>query len=321
MAIPIFLELSGFFWDSQFGRFFNTGPITTSHPSVFHYFFFIHTFLWAFLPWSMAFIVAIWNIIKTWPNNITLAEKARYVYLLGSFIPTFVVFSLTSFQLDYYINILLPFAAIICANWFYMWRVKHGTKSHFLFYFQVWFAVILTLVVMILSIFVFKDGIRELIIILGLLMLLVFIVFIHDDDLKKALLYSTLSISLVFIFAMFIYGRIYIKYDAGYNIAKVLNLKPALPIVDYQVNSLTLAFYTQDNYIRVNNLKQLLQIQRPYYLVTQASNFSLLNQRLNDNLDILGYIKGATIDKVMHYLLTKPRLEASQTEYIMLEIQ
>ena len=38
-----------FFWDSQFGRFFNTGPIK-GQGDVFFYF---HTSLWAFLPWSL----------------------------------------------------------------------------------------------------------------------------------------------------------------------------------------------------------------------------------------------------------------------------
>ena len=38
-----------FFWDSQFGRFFNNGPIKGSGDI----FFFLHTLLWAFLPWSV----------------------------------------------------------------------------------------------------------------------------------------------------------------------------------------------------------------------------------------------------------------------------
>jgi 4-amino-4-deoxy-L-arabinose transferase-like glycosyltransferase len=38
-----------FFWDSQFGRFLNTGSIKgKGDPS-----FFLHTLLWAFLPWSL----------------------------------------------------------------------------------------------------------------------------------------------------------------------------------------------------------------------------------------------------------------------------
>ena len=48
-----------FFWDSQFGRFFNTGPIKGQG----NIFFYLHTLLWAFLPWPLLLLAAIvWKI-------------------------------------------------------------------------------------------------------------------------------------------------------------------------------------------------------------------------------------------------------------------
>jgi 4-amino-4-deoxy-L-arabinose transferase-like glycosyltransferase len=44
-----------FFWDSQFGRFMNTGPIKGAGDP----FFFFHTVLWAFLPWSVLLYAAV----------------------------------------------------------------------------------------------------------------------------------------------------------------------------------------------------------------------------------------------------------------------
>src|SRR5215469_3313551 len=49
-----------FFWDSQFGRFFNTGPIKGKGNPVFYF----HTVLWSFLPWSILLIIAIVTFIK-----------------------------------------------------------------------------------------------------------------------------------------------------------------------------------------------------------------------------------------------------------------
>ena len=43
-----------FFWDSQFGRFFNSGPIKGNGDP----FFFFHTLLWVFLPWSLLLYAA-----------------------------------------------------------------------------------------------------------------------------------------------------------------------------------------------------------------------------------------------------------------------
>ena len=50
-----------FFWDSQFGRFFNSGPIKgQGDPS-----FFLHTILWAFLPWSVFLYIAVVRLFRT----------------------------------------------------------------------------------------------------------------------------------------------------------------------------------------------------------------------------------------------------------------
>ena len=52
--------LKFFFWDSQFGRFFNNGPVKGKGDIS----FFLHTTLWAFLPWSILFYTAVINLFK-----------------------------------------------------------------------------------------------------------------------------------------------------------------------------------------------------------------------------------------------------------------
>ena len=46
-----------FLWTSQWGRFTNTGPIKGKGDVT----FFIHTMLWAFLPWAFAAFFALYN--------------------------------------------------------------------------------------------------------------------------------------------------------------------------------------------------------------------------------------------------------------------
>jgi 4-amino-4-deoxy-L-arabinose transferase-like glycosyltransferase len=94
-----------FFWDSQFGRFFNTGPIKgKGDPS-----FFLHTTLWAFLPWSLLLYAAVYNRIRAGIRNRTGQEW----YTISGALLCFVVFSASSFQLPHYINIIFPFFAIM----------------------------------------------------------------------------------------------------------------------------------------------------------------------------------------------------------------
>ncbi|MDD5028010.1 MAG: glycosyltransferase family 39 protein [Rhodoferax sp.] len=101
-----------FLWDSQFGRFFNSGPITNPGGTPY---FFAGVFLWAFLPWVG---VAALAVIREWRifGQRTPEQRATTVFLLGSFGVTFVLFSWSSFQLDYYTVIIYPFIAIFCAR-------------------------------------------------------------------------------------------------------------------------------------------------------------------------------------------------------------
>ena len=90
-----------FFWDSQFGRFFNTGPIKGAGEPT----FFLHTTLWAFLPWSLLFYAAVWALIRK-----TLRPAAWVA--VGSVGATFLLFSAASFQLPTYPNIFYPFMSV-----------------------------------------------------------------------------------------------------------------------------------------------------------------------------------------------------------------
>jgi 4-amino-4-deoxy-L-arabinose transferase-like glycosyltransferase len=100
-----------FLWDSQFGRFFNVGPITNTGGNKL---FFVLVFLWAFLPWVAAFVMACGSVLKHFSTQEDI-PRSQHVYVLSSFFISFLMFSLTGFQLDYYTVIVYPFAAILIA--------------------------------------------------------------------------------------------------------------------------------------------------------------------------------------------------------------
>jgi 4-amino-4-deoxy-L-arabinose transferase-like glycosyltransferase len=100
-----------FLWDSQFGRFFNTGPIKGKGDP----FFFIHTLIWAFLPWSLIMFTALYNKIRSGIKKINIPGQEWFT-LTGSLFTLF-VFSLSGFQLPYYSNIIFPLLAILTAHY------------------------------------------------------------------------------------------------------------------------------------------------------------------------------------------------------------
>ncbi|MDP4151000.1 MAG: glycosyltransferase family 39 protein [Bacteroidota bacterium] len=100
-----------FLWDSQFGRFMNNGPIRGSGNP----FFFLHTLLWAFAPWSILLYYAIVHKSCKW----RVANRAPVpgdFLCLGAALISFSMFSLSKFQLPHYLNILFPFFSILTAE-------------------------------------------------------------------------------------------------------------------------------------------------------------------------------------------------------------
>ena len=96
----------GFFlWTSQWGRFTNTGPIRGSGDLS----FFVHTMLWAFLPWSFAAFYGLFRKTKQLIKK--TAANENYTYF--GFISLFLIFSVSKFQLSFYLNPLFPFLSII----------------------------------------------------------------------------------------------------------------------------------------------------------------------------------------------------------------
>lgn len=94
-----------FLWTSQWGRFTNTGPIKGKGDIT----FFIHTLLWAFLPWAFAAFFALYHKTKQLIRGITYGENYTYF----GFITLFLIFSASRFQLSFYLNPLFPLLAIL----------------------------------------------------------------------------------------------------------------------------------------------------------------------------------------------------------------
>lgn len=104
-----------FFWDSQFGRFFNNGPIKGNGDLS----FFLHTTLWAFLPWSVFLYIAVVKLFRT------KDPSARHRWIIwGAAAFGFLLFSFSRFQLPHYIVIFFPHFSMICAA--YLLSVTNG---------------------------------------------------------------------------------------------------------------------------------------------------------------------------------------------------
>ena len=275
-----------YFWGSQFGRFFNSGPIVNKHGDVF---FFVHTYLWAFLPWSMVFIIATYQLIKNFKKEADKILKAKQVYLLAAFWLTFIMFSATKFQLDHYTNIIMPFAAILCADYLYR---QSGKK---LAQFQLVISILLIILTISLTLYLFKLDMASISILLPL-GLLIYIIQTKNkiSYLLQITIYSALAISFAFVFIMLVNGRIYQKYDIGYNVAHFTNNHPLAPITIVGVSGIinNLQFHANSNVLYTESAPDLEKFDREFIIIKKDSDIILPY-----NSQIIGEYDGLPMEK------------------------
>lgn len=138
-----------FLWDSQFGRFVNSGPITRQSGDIF---FYVHTLLWAFAPWCLLFYYAIYKQLK----DITFRKRLTEYYSLSGGLILLLLFSLSRFQLPYYTNAVFPLFAIITAPFCYNQLSKAGTTVH---QFGLWaYTILLPLLILVIHYFSEPDN-------------------------------------------------------------------------------------------------------------------------------------------------------------------
>ena len=81
------------------------------------YFFFFHTFLWVFLPWTVLGIVALGSRVKGL-FKVKFRYDRNYEFLtLGGITLFFLIISFSQFKLPHYLNISIPLFAVLTASY------------------------------------------------------------------------------------------------------------------------------------------------------------------------------------------------------------
>ncbi len=299
-----------FFIDSQFGRFFGTGPIVTTNPPPLHQLFFIHTFLWAFLPWSLVFPVAIYYALKNF-KKATNTERDNTVLLLGYFFISFIMFSLTSFQVDHYTNIIFPFAAIMCAKLL----LDFANSNHKIYPIQHYLSITMLILTAILVGMLFKGMILAIFIILELIWIVALIKNWGHPPFIKAIILPVSAISLLFIFAMTVNGYYYHKYDSGFLASQITNKQPAITVVDYSFDNRALEFFSSNKYYKANNPDELSTLLASsqfseFYLVSPAREWDKIS-KLYPHSQVVNVVHGNFPEKVIPALGNPVKLAQS----------
>ncbi len=258
--------LKFFFWDSQFGRFFNTGPIKGKGDLS----FFLHTTLWAFLPWSILLYIAITKRIRN--------RKDRSIpewYCIGAGLVTFLMFSLSKFQLPHYLNIVFPFFAIITSAY-----IADAVNLKHIRVIQYALVVLMLVAIPALHIF-FKPEVTHVsmtIMIAVVFALILFLPKLFPVSAKELIIGRTvLAAVLVNLYLNgFFYPRL-LTYQGGTTAALHVNQKyPGVPVVQLRQRfSYPLEFYLDAPLVTIDSLGDTTRLPKPALLLLHQDDDSL----------------------------------------------
>jgi 4-amino-4-deoxy-L-arabinose transferase-like glycosyltransferase len=268
-----------FFWDSQFGRFFNTGPIKKSGGDLT---FFLHTILWAYLPWSLLFYAA---VVQFFRKNFKQPAQAEW-YCIGGALLTFLVFSVSKFQLPFYIVIVFPFFSILCAQWLYTLQAATAIKAVRIT--QTVVASIMVLLVIILHYFFRPASLNVFTIILLLLSIGLFALITKTEGLGRfKILFQTCTV-VFFVnlyFNLAYYPRL-LKYQGDSEAACWINAHnpQQLPVVQTRIGfGFALELYTKAPVFYSWPGGLSLLPKKPYLLYADTD---LVNQFISQGLKV-----------------------------------
>jgi len=227
-----------YFWTQSFGRL--TGESTWANDT--GPFYFVHTFLWAFLPWSLLFFLALGKRLKKIIFNGLIIKRRQEALTIGGIIFPWIAFSLSHYKLPHYIFVLFPLCAILTGAFIRKLIKKYdGDFKPIVITQYVICVLLLALGVVLLVIFPVNSIVVVVIACAGAFMTLYYIAY-RGTRFKQVLFPSFFAIvTLNFIFNAHVYPAL-LQFESG-NMAAQIAARSRFELTGLNHNSYGMDFY------------------------------------------------------------------------------
>ena len=246
------------FWEQSFERLSGEGVGQNSSD----YFFFFHTFLWVFLPWTVLGLVAYWQKAKSIIQSKFKFEPNQEFLTLGGITLIFIIISFAQFKLPHYLNITIPLFAVLGAGYLHgLYMEENLRMKKILLGFQYFILAIVFLAVTFICFFVFKtDTYYNYIWKVVLSVIIIYYCLKREDYYFRIITIGVLSsVLLNGVLNTHFYPRL-LQYQAGSSMAKTID-KNNIPTDDiYKISenhTWALDFYNQKP-VKIISLMQLM---------------------------------------------------------------
>ncbi len=208
-------------WEQSFERLSGEGVGKNSSD----YFFFFHSYLWVFLPWTILGLAALGNRFKLLAASRTKRTGDMEILTVGGIVLIFILISFAQFKLPHYLNITMPLFAVLTASYLIQlpqgmavktWKALLGSQIFILT------LVILLSVILCFWVFRLESTLAFLLLLIGIAVVL-YVSFRKDSMLNRIITIS--AIAAIFINAVLnlhFYPSL-LEYQAGSSMAEIVN--------------------------------------------------------------------------------------------------
>ncbi len=231
-------------WDQSVERFegtnFGKGRVKP--------FFFMHTMLWAFLPWAFMAYYAVFSRLQFFLKTRFRYVRAEELLTVSTVLGVFILLSSAHYQLPHYLNILFPFLGIITARELLRLHSRNPAGGILVaaFWFQLLLTALMLLVAILLNTWLFPLRSIGIIAVSFFLLLVMIHTWLYKYSyLAKIVLGSALAIIVV---NVLMNGNFYpqlLQYQSGPVLARILRQQKAdaSQVYKFNTNSYSFDFY------------------------------------------------------------------------------
>ena len=225
-------------------------------------FFFLHSFLWAFAPWSILAFTAFFSRLRSFGNR-------KWEWLtIGTFAILGLLISFSGFKLPHYLNIIFPASAVMTAAYLLYIRDREKTVKR-LWVVQVVLCSLVLAAALVINLWIFP--LTQVLVWLGfagLLMVLLFLFRSHPNRWQRGILLSAATAVLAFYLGNTNFYRHLLSFQGGNTLAFATRnqLDPETVYYWPGIYSSSYDFYTAYQHREFQD--SLLQSNGPVWILT-----------------------------------------------------
>ncbi|HRP55455.1 glycosyltransferase family 39 protein [Agriterribacter sp.] len=247
------------------------------------YFFYFHTLLWAFLPWSLLAYYAVGSRIKSlWTIKPAFLKNAE-AFTIGTIAFVFILISVSRFQLPHYLNIIFPFLSVLIAAKL-VELDDRGAYRHIQVIARLQISISMLMVILIAVLYIWFFPVHIVFVCIPALAALLLIsryAFGRQKPLSKIVAASVTGIALVnIVLNGFFYPQL-LRYEGGSTLAGLSREKQIDPDDVYYYNTYNFVFDFETKHLApALSLEEIINKSgKPYWLFTDTPGLDSLKQR------------------------------------------